>query len=156
MSSSDPLLKRLARIRKSLPGFKDELYPFVFQSLEHAFSRRTRPGHLSGKEVLAAFEAEARDQFGPMAITVLQHWGITEALDFGRIIFAMVEEGVLLKQESDSLEDFNDPRFFDGIFDARKEYSLLAPAVDSLPSQDRQSKHKPKQAKKEEMEIENG
>jgi uncharacterized repeat protein (TIGR04138 family) len=46
-----------------------------------------------------------------MARTVLEHWGIRATVDIGELVFALVEAGILIKQEEDLLDDFN------GIFD---------------------------------------
>jgi uncharacterized repeat protein (TIGR04138 family) len=59
-----------------------------------------------------------------MASTVFQHWGIKNSLDFGHIVFNMVQEGILSKTETDSLEDFRDSVFFDNLFDHAAGYRL--------------------------------
>ena len=45
-------------------------------------------------------------QWGRLARTVLRRWSITSTVDFGRIVFAMVDAGLMQKTEDDSLEDF--------------------------------------------------
>jgi len=47
------------------------------------------------------------EQYGPMALTLLQNWGIHECDDFGEIVFNLVEFGVLGKTENDRREDFS-------------------------------------------------
>jgi uncharacterized repeat protein (TIGR04138 family) len=43
-----------------------------------------------------------------LADTVLQKWNLNRTLDFGRIVFTLVEAGVLKTTQEDSLEDFRD------------------------------------------------
>ncbi|HEX8903242.1 MAG TPA: Minf_1886 family protein, partial [Longimicrobiaceae bacterium] len=52
----------------------------------------------------------ALERYGPMARSVLEYWGIRDTRDFGEIVFALVELGILVKQDGDSLDDF------DGVF----------------------------------------
>jgi uncharacterized repeat protein (TIGR04138 family) len=58
----------------------------------------------------------ALHRFGPMARTVLEHWGIGRTTDVGNIVFALVECGVLIKQDEDSLADFDNVFDFDEAF----------------------------------------
>ena len=48
----------------------------------------------------------ALDQFGPLTLTVFDHWGIRETRDFGEIVFNLVENNLLAKTEKDTREDF--------------------------------------------------
>jgi uncharacterized repeat protein (TIGR04138 family) len=52
-----------------------------------------------------------------MARTVLEHWGIRRTTDVGEIVFALVECGVLIKQDEDSLDDFANVFDFDQAFE---------------------------------------
>ena len=62
--------------------------------------------HVSGQELLEGIRQFALQQFGPMAITVLEEWGIRNCKDFGEIVFNMVESGLLAKTEKDTRDDF--------------------------------------------------
>ena len=59
----------------------------------------------------------AIERFGPMARSVLEHWGIERTADVGAIVFALVESGVLIKQDEDSPADFEDVFDFDDAFE---------------------------------------
>ncbi len=58
----------------------------------------------------------ARDLFGPLAAQVWRSWGIQDTLDWGRIVFLLVEAGMLNRQETDTLEDFRSGFDFDEEF----------------------------------------
>ncbi len=64
------------------------------------------PRHVSGAEVAAAVRQLALERYGPLARTVLEHWGLHDTSDIGEIVFALVDCGVLIKQPEDSQEDF--------------------------------------------------
>ena len=62
--------------------------------------------HVTGRELLEGFRDYALEQFGPMGVTLMEEWGITEGRDVGNMVFQMIEEQVFGKQESDRAEDF--------------------------------------------------
>jgi uncharacterized repeat protein (TIGR04138 family) len=59
----------------------------------------------------------ALQQFGPMAKTVLNYWGVYETLDFGRIVFSLIGAKLLSQQPGDKLEDFDKVYNFNDAFD---------------------------------------
>ncbi len=115
---------KLSRILQNDPRYKEEAYLFVMASLGRAVECLDKPRHITGTELLQGIKLEAEQQFGPMAPTVLEHWGIKNSLDFGRIVFNMVREGILSKTETDTLEDFEDSVFFESLFDSAAAYRL--------------------------------
>ncbi len=101
----------LELIRTKDPRFEDDAYRFVREALDHTQKsigkdNRGRIRHVSGQELLEGIRDYALTQFGPMAITVLEEWGIHTCADFGEIVFNMVEIGLLAKTEKDSRSDF--------------------------------------------------
>lgn len=104
--------------------FKADAYYFVMRALARSMERLASPRHVSGQELLQAIRDEAEEQFGPMAATVFGYWGIQNSLDFGLIVFNMVQEGLLTKQETDRLEDFKKEDFLHTLFDAGCGYRL--------------------------------
>ena len=64
--------------------------------------------HVSGKQLSEGLRDLAIERFGVLAPAVLRNWGIESTMDFGRMVFALVERGLLSKTESDSIEDFRD------------------------------------------------
>ncbi len=72
--------------------------------------------HVSGHELLTGIREHALTQYGPMAQTVLEEWGIRSCEDFGEIVFLLVEANVLKKTETDSREDFKNGYDFSEVF----------------------------------------
>jgi len=64
--------------------------------------------HVTGADLCRTLRRLASDRWGLLARTVLASWNITRTLDFGRIVFEMVDKGRLSKKPEDSLEDFDD------------------------------------------------
>ncbi len=72
--------------------------------------------HVSGQELLEGIRQHALQKYGPMAITLFGFWGIRQCEDFGEIVFNMVENNGLNKQEQDSRDDFKAGYNFDDAF----------------------------------------
>jgi uncharacterized repeat protein (TIGR04138 family) len=87
-------------------------YFFIRGALDHTIKQvkpsELNPGshHVSGQQLLEGIRDFALDQFGPLAYTVFEHWGIRECRDFGNIVFNLVEIGVLGKTDTDDIADF--------------------------------------------------
>jgi uncharacterized repeat protein (TIGR04138 family) len=92
------------------PRYPRDAYLFVREALDHTQRSLTkdRQGiirHVSGQELLAGIRDYASAQFGPMAMMVLEQWGIRCCQDFGEIVFNMVETGGCPMLSADDLAD---------------------------------------------------
>ncbi len=81
-------------------------------SKEHRGATR----HVTGQELLDGLRQYALQEFGPMAKTVLEEWGVREPRDFGHVVFNMVEIGLLAKTDKDSRDDFQNGYDFTDAF----------------------------------------
>ena len=81
-------------------------YLFVRAGLDHTVRQLDKPRHVSGQELLEGMRDFALQEYGPVAKRVLSEWGINECVDFGNIVFNLVNEGLLGKTDEDSIEDF--------------------------------------------------
>ena len=96
----------LARIRARGGAYHERAYLFVLAAIEFMQSRLEVRRHVSGGELAWACRDFARAQFGLLAPSVLGHWGVTRTDDFGRIVFTLVEVGLLVTQPGDREADF--------------------------------------------------
>jgi uncharacterized repeat protein (TIGR04138 family) len=94
-------------------SYAPEAFYFVQQGLattsEHihrTVKDESASRHVTGQQLAQGLREVAVAQWGLMARTVLQRWGIYSTLDFGRIVYAMIDAGLLSKTDGDSLEDF--------------------------------------------------
>ncbi len=111
----------LDELREKHPRFDPRAYVFVLNALHAVIGELTEPRHISGAELSEGVRELALERFGPMARTVLEHWGIHGTEDVGRVVFAMVDHGILVKQEGDRPEDFAD------VFDFEEAFELNYP-----------------------------
>ena len=101
-------------LEKILAGdsrFAREAYLFVREALDFTQKMilkesRGQLRHVSGQELLEGIRQYALQQFGPMAVTVFEDWGVKNCRDFGEIVFNMVEASLLAKTEKDTRDDF--------------------------------------------------
>ncbi len=107
----------LARIRAKGGAFDERGYLFVLASIEFVQSRLVVRRHVSGAELAWACRDLARERFGLLARAVLAHWGLTRTEDFGRIVYTLVEIGLLVTLPGDSEEDFRQVFSFAEAFD---------------------------------------
>src|SRR5262249_8485712 len=73
--------------------------------------------HITGQQLCEGLRQYALVRWGLLARTVLRRWNITCTLDFGRIVFALVEGARLQKTEQDSMEDFRNVYDFRDAFE---------------------------------------
>ena len=111
-------------IYKEDSRYAKRAYDFVRQGLDHTVKeirkqdpkRAGRSFHVSGPELLEGMRVYALEQFGPMARTVLEEWGIKRCHDFGAIVFNLIEYNVFSKTDQDRVEDFSEVYTFEDAF----------------------------------------
>ena len=116
MSDFATLEEALERIGQQDGRFHERGYLFVLAALEYAQQRLPARRHLTGAELAWSCRDFALEQFGLLAATVLAHWGITSTADLGRIVFTLIDVGLLARQPSDKLQDFDQVYDFAEVF----------------------------------------
>jgi len=96
----------LAEILARDPRYARDAYVFVSESLNYTVQKAGRKGHVSGRELCEGLCEHALEQFGRLARTVLESWGVRSGEDIGEMVFNMVDAGLLRKTEEDSRGDF--------------------------------------------------
>ncbi len=72
--------------------------------------------HVSGKDLSWGLHDYALKKYGLLAGAVLRRWNINCTEDFGRIVFALVENDFMQKEPEDTIEDFRD------VYDFRRAF----------------------------------
>lgn len=107
----------LWQLQERDPRYHAKGYLVVLSALNHVMEHLPERRHISGAELAHGLRELAVERFGVMSRTVLEHWGLHSTEDVGRIVFALVECGVLVKQEGDRIEDFRDVYDFREVFE---------------------------------------
>jgi len=115
-----------------------EAYQFVREALAYAQkvmkmpptnepeSETKQDHHLTGQQLCQAIREFAMDQYGFMAKTVLNSWGVYTTSDFGEIVYNLIRIREMRKSKTDHREDFDDQYDFDVAFEPRFELSTDA------------------------------
>lgn len=101
----------VGRIVERDPRYHREAYVFLRQGLDYCHKllkgdKAQGERHVSVKQLLDGIRQYALQTYGPMAITVLDEWGVRKCEDLGDIVFNMVEYRLLSTTEKDTREEF--------------------------------------------------
>lgn len=118
MNDTLDLLRRLESVADRRGVFRREAYVFVLEALELAVANQDEPDHVSGEDLLDQIRTLGRERYGVLAGDVFNAWGVRSTVDFGRVVFHLVDEGLLRKRDEDTLADFIDK------FDFREAFAL--------------------------------
>ena len=143
LDPSHPIVELLKKDRR----YAFEAYVFVFDALGYAqrvlgigTERPSEPvgdpsqeneeepvteQHVSGQQLCGAIRQLALEQYGYMAKTVLNSWGIRSTGDFGEIVFNLIGIGQMRKTPQDCREDFEDVYDFDTAFE--RDFKITPP-----------------------------
>ncbi len=82
------------------------------------------PRHVSGKELCEGIRDVAVERWGLLAGAVLRRWNVRSTLDFGHMVYLLIEHDFMKKTPEDSLEDFYNVYDFAETFDAYDRFEL--------------------------------
>jgi uncharacterized repeat protein (TIGR04138 family) len=100
----EAILEKDDRYDSDAYAFLRDALDFTLKSVDEEVRSENR--HVDGEQLLAGFRDYALEEFGPMAITVLDEWGIRRSDDVGEMVFNWIEAGVFGKSEADNRDDF--------------------------------------------------
>jgi len=130
-------LRAIAQLAKEDKRYKLDAYLFLFEALHFAQEElrmgrdapsEPLPGetpektenpvgrHVTGQELCEAIRQYALRQYGYMAKTVLNSWGVYSTRDFGEIVYNLIKIGQMRKTPEDRIEDFDDVYDFQTVF----------------------------------------
>jgi uncharacterized repeat protein (TIGR04138 family) len=100
-----------------------ELPPDIINKIRQLGGPEKLNRHVSGAQLCLVIRDVARERWGLMARGVLSRWGVRSTEDFGQIVFALVNNGWLQKEPTDSIRDFDQVFSFTEAFD--QSYEIL-------------------------------
>lgn len=104
-------------VRESLDFTQRQLFPSD-QPSNPAPNPENR--HVTGQQLLEGLRDFALQTYGPMALTLLESWGVKRCEDIGDIVFNLVDHGrgMFGKTDNDTREDFRNGFNFQEAFTA--------------------------------------
>lgn len=93
------------------PRYQSDGYYFIKDSLERTLARLRKEEleehrQVTGPELLEGLIDHALAEFGSMAVSVLESWGISDGEDVGKMVFLLIGVGAFGRSDEDSPEDF--------------------------------------------------
>lgn len=125
--------KTVEQIAAETGLYPPEAFVFVQQSLAvvaervHGAKPKSANKHVTGQQLAQGLRDVSIETWGLMAGAVLNRWGIYSTLDFGRIVYAMIDASFMAKTQDDSLEDFRNVYDFRAAFE--RDYRFPAAVV---------------------------
>ena len=116
MISNIELLRKISEISEKDGRYSKEGLLFILAALEYTISKLPDRRHLTGQELSKGIAGYAREQYGYLAKTVLNNWGMQTTQDYGEIVYLLINEGLMSRTEDDKKEDFADAYDFDEEF----------------------------------------
>lgn len=123
MSANKSPEQQLTEIVRLDGRYPLEAFAFLHEGLARAVKHihgdggEARPRHVTGKQLCYSLRDEAVERWGALAGTVLARWHVNSTLDFGNMVYLLVNNGLMQKTDEDSLEDFRD------VFDFRHAFN---------------------------------
>ncbi|MCZ7592230.1 MAG: hypothetical protein M5U15_08775 [Kiritimatiellae bacterium] len=111
----------LNQVIKDDPRFAEDAYVFLREALDFTVKLLDKPTegparHISGQELIQGIRQYALQEFGPLALRVLNTWGIHRTLDFGEMVYNLIRVGIMGKTDEDRVEDFANGFDFEDAF----------------------------------------
>lgn len=121
MTTAEMKFRALLRVHTK---YDAEAYNLIYQDLDWTTKQvlhepKKGSQHVTGQELCEGFKQCVINQFGCMALIVLECWNIASTYDIGCVVFNLMEFDLMGKQETDSLDDFKD------VFNFEEEFRLL-------------------------------
>ena len=80
--------------------------------------------HVTGAQLCLSLRDLAAERWGMLARTVLARWQIRGTIDFGSMVYLLIDNGFMRKTPEDSLDDFRDVYDFETAFVSADEFEL--------------------------------
>ena len=124
-------LEKFRQVLETDERYSPQAYNFVYEALDWTLKNVTPQDdedaqHVTGAELLEGIRQYTIHEFGCLARTVLESWGVTQTGDIGELVFNLVEHDLMGKQDSDTKEDFRDVYDFSEVFDLAPRFYYRA------------------------------
>ena len=80
--------------------------------------------HVSGQQLCRSLCDLAIERWGMMAKAVLNKWNVRRTVDFGNMVYLLIDNDYMRKTDEDSLDDFRDVYDFDKAFSNYQAFEL--------------------------------
>lgn len=124
MDMSEEIYQKVEKIAHKDGRYKVEAYLFVLGAFQYTLKKLRRKRDITGRDLLEGIKTLGVERYGPTTRLVFEHWGVRTTEDFGRVVFNMVEAGLMKKTEEDTIEDFKGVYSFQEEFDRKFKFRV--------------------------------
>jgi len=106
------------------PRYRREAYAFIQLALDYyreVTGRGRERVHITGPELLQGVRGLAFREYGPLARTVLNHWGLMGGKDVGEVVYNLIRHHLMSRSPEDDQADFEGVMEFDASMDREYE-----------------------------------
>ncbi len=123
--------KSIEEVAREDGRYSAKALKYVFEGLAETIDKIRKeeciadaPRHITGQELAWGLAQIAGQRWGRLAGMVLRQWGIRNTRDFGEIVYLMIDYEWMTRQDTDSIEDFNEVYDFDRVFEQGYMFSV--------------------------------
>ena len=80
--------------------------------------------HVSGQQLCCSLRDLAIERWGMLAKVVLNKWNIRESIDFGNMVYLLIDNNYMRKTDEDRIDDFRDVYDFEKAFGSYEAFEL--------------------------------
>jgi uncharacterized repeat protein (TIGR04138 family) len=141
MTSSVKVKKVINKIVTKDSRYDEEAYEFIGEAVSFTSTKLFRIGklrkgnHISCEDLLNGIAEYAFLQFGPLAGTVLENWGIKSSQAIGNVVFNMIDENLLAASDDDNPLKFEfGPTFYELFYKPFEEDAVGSELLEVIDS----------------------
>jgi uncharacterized repeat protein (TIGR04138 family) len=124
--------KSIQEIAKNDGRYSLRAFQFVHEGLEYSVKKfygadlpTDEPHHITGKQLCEGLADLAADKWGRLAKLTLNKLGIKSTIDFGNIVYLMVDNKWMHARPEDSIEDFHNVYDFETVFERNYDFNSV-------------------------------
>lgn len=109
-----------------------EAFAFLTEGLNRAVKKVHGEGelpsgkrHVTGGQLCLSLRELAVDNWGLLAPLVLERWNLRGTIDFGQMVYLLIQHDLMAKTDEDSIEDFRDVYDFAEAFELDENFQLV-------------------------------
>jgi len=120
----DRLQEQIADLARTDRRYPADAYMLVFDGLEHALANMGTRRHVTPRELVLGVRDAAVDNWGLLARSVLETWGMRDTGAIGDLVFNLIRRGLLEAGEEDTRDQFDDAFSFEEGLDGHFKQSI--------------------------------
>ncbi len=104
-----PKKKTIDEVAAEAGRYSPAAFKFVYEGLGYTVQHVAKErGHVTGQVLCEGLRKMALERYGPLALLVLNSWGLKTTRDFGEIVYLLIRHQWMSAQPTDTIDDFDE------------------------------------------------